>query len=284
MLTKANPDTAGQLLEAFVRGVKTHGVPYTVTAQARSALRLGVALAQQSRLPGTSGRVLATLTDSGIPLIGAAVHAVVTDPDGSERTIRLRPTEPGRYAANITTTTPGVYRILARAKGADLRGTRFTREELRTLAVWAPYAASSPSTRSTPTGSPSASSKPAGEGCDTDDCTAGKPGFGPPTRTRGSESWAGFNIKATSSSDAVELEFRLGTTGRTGRDRVVAVSHSWSPHGGRMVCGLRCRRSGSCDDARAGRRRDAGGGGQHMGHLLHGPRSQVWSRQWQRLL
>lgn len=137
LLTELNPDTAGQLLEAFVRGVKAHGVPYTVTVQARSALRLGVTLTQQSRLPGTPGRVHATLTDSGIPVVSAAVRALVTDPDGTERTVPLHPTEPGRYAAEITTTIPGVYRVLTRARGADLRGTRFTREELRTLAVWA---------------------------------------------------------------------------------------------------------------------------------------------------
>jgi len=138
LLTKANPDTAGRLLEAFMQAVKTHGLPYTVAVQARSALRMDVTLAQQSRLPGAPGRLLATLTDSGIPLASsAALHALVTAPNGTESTVALSPIEPGRYAANIPTTVPGVYRVLTRAQGADLRGTRFTREELRTLAVWA---------------------------------------------------------------------------------------------------------------------------------------------------
>ena len=36
----------------------------------------------------------------------------------------------------MPTDAPGVYRVLVRALGADLRGHPFTREELRTLAVW----------------------------------------------------------------------------------------------------------------------------------------------------
>jgi hypothetical protein len=52
---------------------------WAVTVQARSALRLDVTLSQGSRLPGTPGRLRATLTDSGIPLAAsAALHAVVT--------------------------------------------------------------------------------------------------------------------------------------------------------------------------------------------------------------
>ena len=78
------------------------------------------------------------LTDSGVPLTGgAAVRAVVTSPTGTAATVTLTETETGLYRAEIPTSVSGVYRILVTATGADLRGTRFTREELRTLAVWA---------------------------------------------------------------------------------------------------------------------------------------------------
>ncbi len=136
--TLNNKDRAGQALQIVLEGIKAHGVPYTVSVQARSALRLGVALSQTSRLPGTPGRLRAILTDSGIPLSNSAtVEAVVTAPDGSTRTLPLSPTGDGEFEGVVATTTSGVYRVLVRAAGTDLRGTQFTREELRTLAVWA---------------------------------------------------------------------------------------------------------------------------------------------------
>lgn len=53
------------------------------------------------------------------------------------QTSTLSEAEPGVYSGKPDTSVSGVYRVLVRASGADLRGTRFTREELRTLAVWA---------------------------------------------------------------------------------------------------------------------------------------------------
>lgn len=96
-----------------------------------------VDVTQQSRLPGTPGRVRAALTDSGIPLgDSVTVRATVTAPDGTQSTIPMPPTEPGVFAAPVPTSSSGVYPILVRAEGADLHGVQFTREELRTLAVW----------------------------------------------------------------------------------------------------------------------------------------------------
>lgn len=127
-----------RILSRITQGIKVNGVPYTLSVQARSALRLSVGISQHSRLPGTAGLVRATLTDSGIPLgHSAAVHALVTGPDGTSRTIPLTEAEPGVFQAEAGTTIPGVYRVLVRAAGSDLRGVPFTREELRTIAVWA---------------------------------------------------------------------------------------------------------------------------------------------------
>ncbi len=128
----------GQLLKRRLTALEEHGVPFTLSVQARSALRLAVEVTQRSRTPGASGLIRATLTDSGVPLAdSASVHAQVIAPDGTQSTLPLLPVEAGVFQSEVTTTAAGVYRILVRAVGADLRGVRFTREELRTMAVWA---------------------------------------------------------------------------------------------------------------------------------------------------
>lgn len=136
-LAKTGRKRAGRIFEQTVAGIKSHGVPFTLTVQARTALRLNVALSQGSRLPGAPASVRATLTDSGVPLASARVDAHITAPNGAQTTLTLAPGEPGEFTVEVPTTESGVYRVLVRATGADLRGTSFTREELRTFAVWA---------------------------------------------------------------------------------------------------------------------------------------------------
>lgn len=51
-------------------------------------------------------------------------------------TVGLVEREPGRYVAEVPTNAPGVHRVLVTASGHTLRGEPFTREQLRTLAVW----------------------------------------------------------------------------------------------------------------------------------------------------
>lgn len=131
-------ERGGEDFKRIQTAINTHGVPFTVSVQARSALRMTAALSQQSRLPGHPGLLEVTLTDSGVPLSGlAAVTAGVTSPTGTTTSVTLSEAEPGVYRGDIPTSVSGVYRILVSAAGADLRGSRFTREELRTLAVWA---------------------------------------------------------------------------------------------------------------------------------------------------
>ncbi len=114
-----------------------HGVPFTLSVQAQSSLRLGVEVVQASRLPGSTAQLTATLTHSSIPLANrAAVTATVTAPDGSETRIRLSEVEEGVFQAGVPTAAAGVYRVLVRARGTDLGGGTFTREELRTVPVW----------------------------------------------------------------------------------------------------------------------------------------------------
>jgi hypothetical protein len=124
--------------EHVIAVVRAHGVPFTLTVQARSAVRLDVALTRASRRPGSSATIMAALTDAGIPLGHTAiVEARVTRPNGGTATIRLTESEDGIYGGAIDTPLGGVYRVLVRATGSTLRGEPFTREELRTLGVWA---------------------------------------------------------------------------------------------------------------------------------------------------
>jgi hypothetical protein len=131
-------ERGGQLFKQAVTAIRTHGVPVTVSVQARSALRMGVDLSQTSRLPGSTGQLQVTLTDSGIPLAGTArVSAEITSPTGHTTTSALTETVPGIFTGPVPTTLSGVYRVLVRGRGADHHGMAFTREELRTVAVWA---------------------------------------------------------------------------------------------------------------------------------------------------
>ena len=115
----------------------THGVPYTLTVQGQSSLRLSVRVNQPSRRPGALAQATATLTHSSIPLShSATVDAIVTRPDGSVWTERMTQAGDGVFTVPVPTEIPGVHRLLARASGADLAGQRFTREELRTIPVW----------------------------------------------------------------------------------------------------------------------------------------------------
>jgi len=117
--------------------LERHGVGFTVTVQARSNVRMSVATSRASRRPGGTANVSAMLTDFGIPLASSArVTARVDAPDGSVSTFTLAEYEPGRYAAQVPTEAAGVHRVLVTARGQTLRGEPFTREQLRTLAVW----------------------------------------------------------------------------------------------------------------------------------------------------
>jgi len=138
LLRSGEHNRGGLLFERAVTSLKMHGVPFTLSVQARSALRMSVSVSQPSRLPGSTATVRAVLTDSGVPLTNSAhVEAVVTAPDGSVSVMAFAPSDLGAYTAAVPTTSAGVHRLLVRAVGGDLRGVPFTREELRTVAVWA---------------------------------------------------------------------------------------------------------------------------------------------------
>ncbi len=128
---------AEALLKQALTALEVHGVPFTLTVQSRTALHLDVQLSQASRRPGAPGTLRATLTDSGIPLVASAgITAHVRPPTGPTTTVPLA-RDGDAYLATIPTTVPGTYEVRVVAEGQDLRGSRFTREELRSLNVWA---------------------------------------------------------------------------------------------------------------------------------------------------
>ncbi|MDQ3654270.1 MAG: hypothetical protein M3457_04230 [Chloroflexota bacterium] len=61
----------------------------------------------------------------------------ITPPDGTTGTLHLPEIGTGVFEAGFTVSLPGIYRLFFRGSGKTLRGQPFTREELRTAAVWA---------------------------------------------------------------------------------------------------------------------------------------------------
>jgi hypothetical protein len=94
-------------------------------------------LSQASYLPGAKMHLRAALTDIGIPLEGStAVQAVIKYPDAFVNNVALVETSPGVFEADVIAPMSGIYPVHFYAKGKSLRGTPFTREQLRTGMAW----------------------------------------------------------------------------------------------------------------------------------------------------
>jgi murein tripeptide amidase MpaA len=118
-------------------GAAVHGVPYSLNVHAFSSLRMKAWVAQQSYQPGAKLVLRAALTESGLPVEKRAyVQADVQKPDGSSSTLALTEVEPGVFESTLVAVQTGIYPIRFRARGTTLRGHPFTREQLRTTAVW----------------------------------------------------------------------------------------------------------------------------------------------------
>ena len=66
----------------------------------------------------------------------AHVVADVQKPTGASAQLALAEIEPGVFEASLPAPMAGIYPIRFRANGNTLRGHPFTREQLRTAAVW----------------------------------------------------------------------------------------------------------------------------------------------------
>lgn len=126
-----------RLTREQLRTIARKGISGTMLVHASSNLRLEATTQQKSFEPGAEVHLRADLTEYGVPVDGRArVEALVTDPAGVESTIAMQEVAPGAFEAGLTTTGPGVWTVLFRADGSTFRGTRFTREAVRTATVW----------------------------------------------------------------------------------------------------------------------------------------------------
>jgi hypothetical protein len=81
----------------------------------------------------------AELTEYGAPFRGTAtVRVDMTRPDGSTTLVALHAVngEPGRFEAHRVAAQSGIYRCYFVAAGRTVHEQKFTREALRTAAVW----------------------------------------------------------------------------------------------------------------------------------------------------
>jgi hypothetical protein len=116
---------------------QAHGVPYSVSIHARSNLHMPVSVAQNSYQPGTRLTLRAQLTEyDQMSVLGGRVTVQVGWPDGTNSVLALTEYEPGRFEGALTAALAGVYYLTFRGEGKTLRGLPFTREEVRTAAVW----------------------------------------------------------------------------------------------------------------------------------------------------
>ena len=112
-------------------------LPYSVIVHSYSSVSLRAELHQGGYEPGAAMTLQATLTQSGLPLDGAAtVWAELTRPDGTTTELSFHATEPGRYTAGFVAGSTGTYRVRVRARGQTRKGLPFTRERSLTAAVW----------------------------------------------------------------------------------------------------------------------------------------------------
>lgn len=115
------------------------GIRYSATVAAYSSLRMAAAVHQDSLEPGALMTVRATLTEYGSPFLGHAnVVSETTRPDGYQWNMPLSPVpgEPGAWRATLTAEQSGVYRFRLIATGRNRHEQKFTREAIRTGAVW----------------------------------------------------------------------------------------------------------------------------------------------------
>jgi hypothetical protein len=114
-----------------------HGVPYNLSVHALSSLNMAARLLQNSNEPGAQLALRATLTEAEIPFAGTATVVVdLTYPDGSSMSVPLTATGAGVYEGTAAAPLPGVYPARFMATGTTRNGAPFTRDLLRTAAVW----------------------------------------------------------------------------------------------------------------------------------------------------
>ncbi len=112
-------------------------VPYSFMVHTYSNLSLHAFTKQNDYEPGARIHVIASLAQSGIPLVGAAqVWIEVTKPSGATATVTMTEEEDGEFVGSLTAQSVGAYRLRVCAQGTTPRGEPFTREKTLTAAIW----------------------------------------------------------------------------------------------------------------------------------------------------
>ena len=120
-----------------IRDLRANGAAYCVSVHALSNLRMRTSLTQSGFRPGSMLQLRAVLSEYGLPVEGRAkVEAHVTYPDGLQTTLGMVEAGGGVFDLTLAANLAGIYRITVRAQGGTFRGVPFTREALRTAAVW----------------------------------------------------------------------------------------------------------------------------------------------------
>jgi hypothetical protein len=121
-----------------IEGSKNAGIRYEALVHARSDVEMTVSLSQDSLKPGAKVTLRVRLAQyASIPLDGARVTARVTHPDGAVVNLTLPGAGDGVYESAFFAGVAGVYTVRMTSQGQTLRGFFFTREAVRTAAVWA---------------------------------------------------------------------------------------------------------------------------------------------------
>ena len=129
--------TAATHLDATSSIKSSKGVPYSLLVHAYSNLKMNTFLTQDHYEPGATIQVKIQLSQYGIPLNKpASVTTKMIDPTGIQKVISFAKTGEGEYVAKVKTDSSGVCRFRMMANGTTLRGRKFTREQVKTGAVW----------------------------------------------------------------------------------------------------------------------------------------------------
>jgi murein tripeptide amidase MpaA len=118
-------------------GVSRTAIQYEALVHARSDLEMAATVAQDRLTPGAKVTVRVRLSQyESIPVDGAQVRARIRFPDSATSLLPLAPRGDGVYEMAFTAAAAGVYTIRIQAEGRTIRGFPFTREAVRTAAVW----------------------------------------------------------------------------------------------------------------------------------------------------
>ena len=136
-IKKIDDSRAAAALIAELRRAAQKPVPYNLSVHTYSNLRLDTHVKQDSREPGGTASISASLWEYDLPLTRPAkVWATVAEPGGGLSTADFTDLGSGSYEFSWPLARPGSYRFLVHAEGQTTGGDPFTREKVVTAGVW----------------------------------------------------------------------------------------------------------------------------------------------------